>query len=152
MKLHILGLAYPIMKGITPVVDNIIKQQLLHSKGEKNQFAYYLGMNNGAITITFGGVDMKYKLDMNEEFKWASISERNDRTITLIDIHKYTKNNLQQGINSENEMIGGNVWCVNGCNAIIDNETFCLEYCIQYLIPIKLLIYIYIFFFICVRS
>ena len=63
MKLHILGLAYPIMKGITPVVDNIIKQQLLHSKGEKNQFAYYLGMNNGAITITFGGVDMKYKLE-----------------------------------------------------------------------------------------
>jgi hypothetical protein len=88
----------------------------------------------------------KYKLDMNEEFKWASISERNYRTITLID-RKYTKNNLQQGINSENEMIGGNVWCVNGCNAIIDNETFCLEYCIQYLIPIKLLIYIYIYFF-----
>ena len=36
----------------------------------------------------------------------------------MIDIRKYTKNNLQQGINSEN------VLCVNGCNAIIDTGTY----------------------------
>ena len=76
-------------------MDSIINQQLLHSKGEKKQFAYYLGMNNGAIT--FGG---------------APTSERNYWIIMLIDIRKHTKNGAQRGSNSDNGMIGGNVLCL----------------------------------------
>ena len=89
----ILGLAYPNKnlrnQGIKPVFDNIINQHLLEKRGEKNQFAYYLGHDKG--NISFGGADMKYKKDMNEEFKWAPISEKNYWTITLLDIKKYHK-------------------------------------------------------------
>ena len=117
----ILGLAYPNRnlrnKRISPIIDSIINQDLLHKRGEKNQFAYYLGLNNGAIT--FGGADMKYKKDMNEEFKWAPIAEKNYWTITLLDIRKY-KPNYQE---SENDIVG-NVLCPNGCKTIVDTGTY----------------------------
>lgn len=87
----ILGLAYPNRnlrnKGISPLFDNIINQNLLKNRGEKNQFAYYLGWDKGAFT--FGGADMRFKKNMDEDFKWAPISERNYWTITLLDIKKY---------------------------------------------------------------
>jgi hypothetical protein len=87
----ILGLAYPNKnlrnKGISPLFDNIINQNLLKNRGEKNQFAYYLGWDKGAFT--FGGADMRFKKNMDEEFKWAPISEKNYWTITLLDIKKY---------------------------------------------------------------
>lgn len=89
----ILGLAYPNKnlrkQGIKPIFDNIIYQNLLRTRGEANQFAYYLGHDNGSIT--FGGADMKFKNDINEEFKWAPISEKNYWTITLLDIKKYSR-------------------------------------------------------------
>ena len=87
----ILGLAYPNKnlrnKGISPLFDNIINQNLLKKRGEKNQFAYYLGWDRGAFT--FGGADMRFKKNIDEEFKWAPISEKNYWTITLLDIKKY---------------------------------------------------------------
>jgi hypothetical protein len=87
----ILGLAYPNKnlrkKGISPLFDNIINQSLLTNRGEKNQFAYYLGWDKGAFT--FGGADMRFKKNLDEEFKWAPISEKNYWTITLLDIKKY---------------------------------------------------------------
>jgi hypothetical protein len=87
----ILGLAYPNKnlrkKQISPLFDNIINQNLLHQRGEKNQFSYYLGWDKGAIS--FGGADMRFKKNMDEEFKWAPISERNYWTISLLDIRKY---------------------------------------------------------------
>lgn len=87
----ILGLAYPNRnlrsQNIKPIFDNIISQELLKQRGEVNQFAYYLGKNNGSIT--FGGADMKFKKNIDEEFKWAPISEKNYWTITLLDIKKY---------------------------------------------------------------
>lgn len=90
----ILGLAYPNKnlrkQGIKPLFDNIIYQNLLKNRGEANQFAYYLGHDNGSIS--FGGADMKFKKDINEEFKWAPIAEKNYWTITLLDIKKYHKN------------------------------------------------------------
>ena len=117
----ILGLAYPNRnlrnKRISPIIDSIIEQDLLHKKGEKNQFAYYLGLNNGAIT--FGGADMKYKKDMNEEFKWAPIAEKNYWTITLLDIRKYQVDQKE----SENDIVG-NVLCPNGCKSIVDTGTY----------------------------
>lgn len=122
----ILGLAYPNRnlreKGIMPVVDSIIQQELLHKKQEKNQFAYYLGNDRGAIT--FGGADMKYKLDMNEEFKWAPIAERNYWTVTLIDIRKYYYNDRDDSGVSGGDVSGKDVLCLNGCNAVVDTGTY----------------------------
>jgi hypothetical protein len=47
----ILGLAYPNQnlkkQKIKPLFDNIIAQEALTKKGEKNQFSYYLGPNQG---------------------------------------------------------------------------------------------------------
>jgi len=92
----ILGLAYPNKnlkkQGIKPLFDNIIYQNLLKIRGEANQFAYYLGHDNGSIT--FGGADMKFKNNINEEFKWAPITEKNYWTITLVDIKKYSNVNV----------------------------------------------------------
>ena len=62
----------------------------MKQRNEKNQFAYYLGAEKGSIS--FGGADMKFKKNINEEFKWAPISERNYWTITLLDIKKYDRN------------------------------------------------------------
>lgn len=94
----ILGLAYPnknlINQNIAPIFDNIINQHILKSRGEKNQFSYYLGHDKGSIS--FGGADMKYKKDFDEEFKWAPISEKNYWTITLLDIRKYKPNVVRQ--------------------------------------------------------
>lgn len=96
----ILGLAFPNKnlrkKNISPLFDNIINQGILKERGEKNQFAYYLGWNSGSIT--FGGADMKFKKNIDEEFKWAPIAEKNYWTITLLDVKKYSINdstNLQ---------------------------------------------------------
>ena len=87
----ILGLAYPNRnlrkQNIKPLFDNLISQDLLKKRGEQNQFSYYLGHENGSIT--FGGADMRFKKDVNEEFKWAPISEKNYWTISLLDIKKY---------------------------------------------------------------
>lgn len=92
----ILGLAYPNKnlrkKNISPLFDNIINQNLLKNRGEKNQFAYYLGYDKGAIT--FGGADMRFKKNMDQEFKWAPISEKNYWTISLMDIRKYRSNDV----------------------------------------------------------
>ena len=63
---------------------------LLKQRNEKNQFAYYLGSDKGAIT--FGGADMRFKKDFNEEFQWAPITEKNYWTIELMDIRKYKSN------------------------------------------------------------
>lgn len=92
----ILGLAYPNnnlkKQNIKPLFDNIISQELLRKRNEQNQFSYYLGHENGSIT--FGGADMKFKNDINEEFKWAPITEKNYWTISLLDIKKYKANRV----------------------------------------------------------
>ena len=90
----ILGEAYPNKilqkKHIDLLFDTIISQNLVKHRNEKNQFAYYLGAKKGSIS--FGGADMRFKKNLNEEFKWAPISERNYWTFTLLDIKKYEKN------------------------------------------------------------
>jgi hypothetical protein len=97
----ILGLAHPNSnlreKHISPLFDSIMQQNLLVNKGEENQFAYYLGMERGAIT--FGGADMKYKKDLNEEFKWAPTVDKNYWTISLLDIRKYMPNQVKINLN-----------------------------------------------------
>ena len=97
--------------------DNIINQGLLHKRNEKNQFSYYLGLDRGAIT--FGGADMKFKKNMDDEFKWAPIIEKNYWTITILDIKKY-KNDVKQ---DDNEIVG-NVLCPEGCKSIVDTGTY----------------------------
>ena len=118
----ILGLAYPNAnlrkQHIKPLFDNIIAQNILTSKGEKNQFAYYLGADKGAIS--FGGADMKYKRSLDEEFVWAPISEENYWTISLIDVRKEESTRLSE---SSEDVIRGKL-CPGGCKAIIDTGTY----------------------------
>jgi hypothetical protein len=117
----IIGLAYANKnlrsKNISPIFDTIISNNLLKNRGEKNQFAYYLGMDKGAIT--FGGADMRYKKNLDEEFKWAPISEKNYWTITLLDIRKYKKSQVDK----DDDMVG-NALCPDGCKAIVDTGTY----------------------------
>lgn len=100
-----------------------MNQNLLKARNEKNQFAYYLGSDRGSIT--FGGADMRFKKDLDEEFKWAPISEKNYWTITLIDIKKYSANS---GYNFKSrdmeDNTSGNVLCPSGCKSIIDTGTY----------------------------
>jgi len=119
----ILGLAYPNKnlrkKKINPLFDNIITQELLKKRGERNQFSYYLGAERGAIV--FGGADMRFKRSINEEFQWAPIAEKNYWTITLLDIKKYRNDNRNSS--NDNEMVG-NALCPSGCKSIIDTGTY----------------------------
>jgi len=118
----ILGLAYPNKnlrkKHINPLFDNIITQNLLKNRGEKNQFAYYLGAERGSIT--FGGADMRFKKNLNDEFQWAPITEKNYWTISLLDIRKYHNKNNTYG----DDEIVGNALCPSGCKSIIDTGTY----------------------------
>lgn len=119
----ILGLAYPNknlrQKGIKPLFDNIISQGLLTKRGEHNQFSYYLGQEKGAIT--FGGADMRFKMDLNEEFKWAPIAEKNYWTITLKDVRKYARDELT---NRPLSLIKERMVCPGGCKTIVDTGTY----------------------------
>lgn len=47
-------------------MENVIEQKSLVKINEANQFAYYLGPDQGSIT--FGGADMRYKNSINDEF------------------------------------------------------------------------------------
>ena len=118
----ILGLAYPNAnlkrQKIKPLFDTIISQGLLKDKGEKNQFAYYLGPERGAIS--FGGADMRYKRSVSEEFVWAPISEENYWTITLLDV----RIEEQEESNRNNDNRKQRKICPNGCKAIIDTGTY----------------------------
>ena len=122
----ILGLAYANKnlkkKNIAPLFDNIISQNLLKSRGEKNQFAYYLGMDRGAIT--FGGADMKFKKNLDEEFKWAPITEKNYWTISLMDIKKYNNQGNRSEMNRDNNNIQIACAVSNGCKTIVDTGTY----------------------------
>lgn len=83
---------------------------------ELNQFAYYLGPDQG--TITFGGADMKYKKNINDEFQWAPVVENNYWTINLINIRKIT-NNEQKNSHSRTKKL-----CPDGCKSIVDTGTY----------------------------
>lgn len=118
----ILGLAYPNAnlkrQKIKPLFDTIIAQNLLKNKGEKNQFAYYLGPEKGAIS--FGGADMKYKRSVQDEFIWAPISEENYWTIALIDVRIEENDFISSDRNRKNRK----KLCPDGCKAIIDTGTY----------------------------
>lgn len=127
----ILGLAYPNnnmkRKQIKPIFDNIMSQQLLTNKGEKNQFSYYLGPDRGAIT--FGGADMRFKHDLNEEFLWAPILEESYWTISLVDLKKSTEKNLknhenEKSVNLDFRQINSNALCPHLCKSVMDTGTY----------------------------
>jgi len=127
----ILGLAYPNFnmrrKQIKPLFDNIMNQELLTKKQEKNQFAYYLGPDTGAIS--FGGADMRFKAKISDEFLWAPIAEENYWTISLIDIKKVSDKN-----STNYESIRPNspafkqpfkdVACPTPCKSVMDTGTY----------------------------
>ena len=125
----ILGLAYPNSnmkkKQIKPLFDNIMAQELLTKKGEKNQFAYYLGPDMGAVT--FGGADMRFKRKINEEFLWAPIAEESYWTISLMDIKTtYDKTIDNNEVITTANFKQGNrdIACPDSCKAIMDTGTY----------------------------
>ena len=83
----IMGLAYPnkdlLEREIDPVFDNIMKQNILTKKGEKNEFAYYLGNDVGIVT--FGTPDKALMKNPDDEIAWVPISERKYWSVELLD-------------------------------------------------------------------
>lgn len=63
---------------------------------------------------------MRFKQNINEEFKWSPITEKNYWTITLIDIKKY-KNRPQ--LEQDDDMVTGAL-CPYGCKSIVDTGTY----------------------------
>ena len=70
-------------------MENVIEQKSLTKLNEANQFAYYLGPDQGALT--FGGADMRYKENIHDEFQWVPITEENYWTVDLINIRKVSR-------------------------------------------------------------
>ena len=88
-----------------------MSQGLLASKGEKNQFSYYLGHDRGAIS--FGGADMRFKRDISEEFQWAPIVEELYWTIGLSEIRSEGPAKGQFAKS-----------CGGSCKSIVDTGTY----------------------------
>ena len=122
----ILGLAYPNSnlkkQSIRPLFDNIMDQGLLVNKHEKNQFAYFLGKETGAIT--FGGADMRFKADRNEEFQWAPIKEENYWTISVKDVRKEYNNKKVATSRFLEQKSKVKKLCPDGCKTIVDTGTY----------------------------
>lgn len=117
----ILGLAYPNKnlksQNIDPLVDNIIRQNILVNRGEKNQFSYYLGPDMGSVV--FGGVDLRYKRTAKEEFVYAPITSLDYWTVKISDVRV-----LRAG---EDDVVNRRKrapLCPDGCKTIIDTGTY----------------------------
>jgi len=95
-------------------------QHLLTNKGELNQFAYYLGPELGAIS--FGGADMKYKRDLDEEFIWTPVTEQNYWTIAISDMRKISRQDAEMGRTQSSSY--RNRICPDGCKSIVDTGTY----------------------------
>ncbi|KAM9854918.1 gastricsin-like [Aulostomus maculatus] len=100
----ILGLSYPSISagGETPVMDNMISQNLLSS----NMFAFYLtGEEQEGSELTFGGMDnTKYQGQIN----WTPVTAE---TYWQIGVEGFQINGQETG------------WCSQGCQAIVDTGT-----------------------------
>jgi len=97
-----------------------MEQHLLTNKGELNQFAYYLGPELGAIS--FGGADMKYKRDLDEEFIWTPVTEQNYWTIAISDMRKISRQDAEMGRTQSSSY--RNRICPDGCKSIVDTGTY----------------------------
>lgn len=106
-------------EGILPIFDTIMDKKLLTNKHEKNQFAYYLGKDGGAIT--FGGANMRFKANPDQEFLWAPVTDTSYWTISLIDVRKYDK---EPGTPNLRGNLVTSGLCPNGCKAIMDTGTY----------------------------
>ena len=114
----IIGLAFPneqlSSQGITPLMDNMMKSSILTN----NLFAYYIGMNQGAVT--FGGVDKKYIASKDDDkFRFAVVTEKTYWTIEIVRI------SLQYG-DAEPKDTGLCASSESGdrCKAIVDTGTY----------------------------
>lgn len=100
----ILGLAYPTISsgGETPVVDNMISQNLLGS----NMFAFYLsrGGQQGSV-LSFGGVDNSL---YQGQIYWTPVTSE---TYWQIGVQGFEINGRETG------------WCSQGCQSIVDTGT-----------------------------
>lgn len=96
----------------------MIDQGTLKNIGEPNIFSIFLGDFDGAIQ--FGGYSNEYKLDKNEDFKWAPLADENFWTLNVVDIFRlhYDKKNKSSIQTLETAP------CPIGCRAVIDTGSF----------------------------
>ncbi|XP_068458764.1 gastricsin-like [Clinocottus analis] len=100
----ILGLSYPSISagGETPVMDNMINQNLLNA----NIFAFYLSRDGqqGSV-LTFGGVDNSM---YQGQISWTPVTSE---TYWQIGVDGFEINGQETG------------WCSQGCQSIVDTGT-----------------------------
>ena len=85
-----IGLAYPDKRNreraVNPLLDSMMLQQTLTSKGQRNIFSIFLGEYSGAIT--FGGWDSKFMKGSDQEIVWAMLAETNYWTLEVVDVYR----------------------------------------------------------------
>ncbi|XP_026166324.1 gastricsin [Mastacembelus armatus] len=110
----ILGLSYPAISagGETPVMDNMISQNLLNA----DIFAFYLsrGGQQGSV-LSFGGVDNNM---YQGQVYWTPVTSQ---TYWQIGVNGFAINGQETG------------WCSQGCQSIVDTGTSMLTAPSQYL-------------------
>ncbi|KAJ8412041.1 hypothetical protein AAFF_G00143080 [Aldrovandia affinis] len=96
----ILGLAFPVPSGATPVFDNMMTKGLV----SQDLFSVYLSSSVEGSMVTFGGLDSSY---YTGDIKWIPLSHEVFWQISMesITINGYT------------------VACSGGCQAIVDTGT-----------------------------
>ncbi|KAM6926107.1 LOW QUALITY PROTEIN: gastricsin-like [Lycodopsis pacificus] len=99
----ILGLSYPSISagGETPVMDNMISQNLLNA----DIFAFYLSREGQGSMLSFGGVDNSM---YQGQIHWTPVTSE---TYWQIGIDGFQINGQETG------------WCSQGCQSIVDTGT-----------------------------
>lgn len=132
----IVGLAYPsptlVTRGVTPLFDNIIKQQILTKKQLANQFSYYIDDTQGVLTL--GGVNCEFVTKnqnggkivpgaiehCKNNFVFSSVADKVYWTIMLDDISLAYPAGIS--VPSSTKLKG---FCpAAGCKAIVDTGTY----------------------------
>ncbi|XP_028663411.1 gastricsin-like [Erpetoichthys calabaricus] len=102
----IMGLAYKIPGGPTPIVDNMIAQNLL----EEPIFSFYLSNTPGRNSeVVFGGTDPSY---YTGEIYWVPVAVGSHWQVQI------------DGFEIDHQATG---WCSSGCSAIVDTGTSLLK-------------------------
>jgi len=143
----IVGLAYPtrglVSKGVTPLMDNIIKQRLLTNAKPKlaNQFAYYIDDHHGQMT--FGGVNCEYVVrnsdalsaekrgtavekkaiqQCKKSFQFVPVTRKSYWTLTLDDVSLEYPKGVKPPAGQKLRGFCG----TQGCRALVDTGTYLL--------------------------
>ncbi|CEM31597.1 unnamed protein product [Vitrella brassicaformis CCMP3155] len=74
-------------RGVTPLMDTIMKNEILTKLNLANQFSYHLSHDGGQIL--FGGADLSLKRTPAEEFVWAPVDPSSSYwAVTVLGVRK----------------------------------------------------------------